>query len=183
VIPESRCVFFVSFAVRRGSISPTFSTFSEAVHAGLLIVRLFMATAVGNAAAELRTITRSFHLESKLSHFVARERELAASRGLRAVRERAISVLGTRNSPLSSNCEHIASYVRTGVAESPQLRGAGLLSLIGIGPVCSRWLGCGPSPITIFSSFRPAYSTFDLTRPRDGTCLWSEHFRQKATII
>jgi hypothetical protein len=51
----------------------------------------------------------------------------------RAVRERAIYVLGTRNNPLGPNCEHIASYVRTGVAESPQLRGAGLLSLIGIG--------------------------------------------------
>src|ERR1700730_17110646 len=35
-----RCVFFVSFAVRHGSVSPTFSTFSEAVHAGLLIVKL-----------------------------------------------------------------------------------------------------------------------------------------------
>jgi hypothetical protein len=35
-----RCVFFVSFIVRRGSISPTFSTFLEAVHAGLLIVKL-----------------------------------------------------------------------------------------------------------------------------------------------
>jgi hypothetical protein len=32
---EVRCVFFVSYAVRRGSISPTFSTFLEAVHAGL----------------------------------------------------------------------------------------------------------------------------------------------------
>ena len=51
----------------------------------------------------------------------------------RAVRERAIYLLGTRNHPLGPNCEHIASYVRTGVAESPQLRGAGLLSLIGIG--------------------------------------------------
>ncbi len=50
-----------------------------------------------------------------------------------AIRERAIYVLGTRNNPLGPNCEHIASYVRTGVAESPQLRGAGLLSLIGIG--------------------------------------------------
>jgi propanol-preferring alcohol dehydrogenase len=37
---EKRCVFFVSFIVRRGSISPTFPTFSEAVHAGLLIVKL-----------------------------------------------------------------------------------------------------------------------------------------------
>jgi hypothetical protein len=37
---RSRCVLFVSFAVRRGSIPPTFSTFSEAVHAGLLIVKL-----------------------------------------------------------------------------------------------------------------------------------------------
>ncbi len=35
-----RCVFFVSFAVRRRSISPTFSTFLEAVHAGLLIIKL-----------------------------------------------------------------------------------------------------------------------------------------------
>jgi len=51
----------------------------------------------------------------------------------RAVRERAIYVLGTRNNPLGPNCEHIASYVRTGIAESPQLRGAGLLSLIGVG--------------------------------------------------
>jgi len=51
----------------------------------------------------------------------------------RAVRERAIYVLGTRHNPLGPNCEHIASYVRTGIAESPQLRGAGLLSLIGVG--------------------------------------------------
>lgn len=51
----------------------------------------------------------------------------------RAVRERAIFVLGTRNNPIGPNCEHIASYVRTGIAESPQLRGAGLLSLIGVG--------------------------------------------------
>jgi len=51
----------------------------------------------------------------------------------RAVRERALYVLGTRNNPLGPNCEHIASYVRTGIAESPQLRGAGLLSLIGAG--------------------------------------------------
>jgi len=35
-----RCVLFVSFAVRCGSISPTFSTFLEAVHAGLVIVKL-----------------------------------------------------------------------------------------------------------------------------------------------
>lgn len=49
----------------------------------------------------------------------------------RAVRERAIYVLGTRNKPFGPNCEHIASYVRTGVAESPQLQGATLLSLIG----------------------------------------------------
>jgi hypothetical protein len=35
-----RCVFFVSFVVRRGSISPTCSTFLEAVHAGLLIIKL-----------------------------------------------------------------------------------------------------------------------------------------------
>lgn len=51
----------------------------------------------------------------------------------RAVRERAIFILGTLNNPLGPNCEHIASYVRTGRAESPQLRGAGLLSLIGVG--------------------------------------------------
>lgn len=51
----------------------------------------------------------------------------------RAVRERAIYILGTCNNPLGPNCEHIASYVRTGIAESPQLRGAGLLSLIGVG--------------------------------------------------
>ena len=37
---KARCVLFVSFAVRCGSISPTFSTFLEAVHAGLLIVKL-----------------------------------------------------------------------------------------------------------------------------------------------
>lgn len=51
----------------------------------------------------------------------------------RAIRERAIYVLGTRNNSLGPNCEHIASYVRMGIAESPQLRGAGLLSLIGVG--------------------------------------------------
>lgn len=51
----------------------------------------------------------------------------------RVIRERAIYVLGTHNNPLGPNCEHIASYVRTGIAESPQLRGAGLLSLIGLG--------------------------------------------------
>jgi hypothetical protein len=49
----------------------------------------------------------------------------------RAVRERAIYVLGTRNNPLGPNCEHIGSYVRTGVAESPQLSGVTLLSLVG----------------------------------------------------
>jgi hypothetical protein len=36
----SACVLFVSFIVRRSSISPTFPTFSEAAHAGLLIVKL-----------------------------------------------------------------------------------------------------------------------------------------------
>jgi hypothetical protein len=39
-LSAKRCVLFVSFAVRCGSISPTFSTFLEAVHAGLLIVKL-----------------------------------------------------------------------------------------------------------------------------------------------
>src|SRR5271156_1569024 len=37
---KARCVLFVSFAVRCGSISPTFPTLLEAVHAGLLIVKL-----------------------------------------------------------------------------------------------------------------------------------------------
>jgi hypothetical protein len=35
-----RCVLFVSFALRCGSIPPTFPTLSETVHAGLLIVKL-----------------------------------------------------------------------------------------------------------------------------------------------
>src|SRR5260370_42707272 len=35
-----RCVLFVSFTIRWRSMSPTFSTFLEAVHAGLLIVKL-----------------------------------------------------------------------------------------------------------------------------------------------
>ena len=35
-----RCVLFVSFAIRCGSIPPTFPTLSETVHAGLLIVKL-----------------------------------------------------------------------------------------------------------------------------------------------
>jgi hypothetical protein len=40
-----------------------------------------------------------------------------------AVWQRANEVLGSPNLLLRWNCEHISSYVRTGKAESPQLRG------------------------------------------------------------
>lgn len=51
----------------------------------------------------------------------------------REVRERALFVLGTVNNPFGPNCEHISSYVRTGISKSPQLGGFGILALVGAG--------------------------------------------------
>jgi len=78
---------------------------------------------------------RLVHLASVLNRGTAvlGQRGPESSAEQRAVRERAIYVLGIRNLPFGPNCEHIASYVRTGVSESPQLRGVTVLSLIGVG--------------------------------------------------
>jgi hypothetical protein len=47
-----------------------------------------------------------------------------------AVQQRALQVLGTPNRLIGPNCEHISSFVRTGNAESPQLRGFGFVASI-----------------------------------------------------
>jgi len=49
------------------------------------------------------------------------------------ISQRARQVLGTPNLPLKWNCEHICSYVRTGKAESPQLRGIATVAVSVLG--------------------------------------------------
>ncbi len=49
-----------------------------------------------------------------------------------AVRQRAVQMLGTANKPLGPNCEHIASYVRDGKPESPQLARFAIVGLFAV---------------------------------------------------
>lgn len=47
------------------------------------------------------------------------------------IRDRALSLVGTRYDLLNFNCEHAANYAEAGVAFSPTLRGSAFLGLVG----------------------------------------------------